>query len=207
MNIAITGGMGSGKSKVSQALCEMLKGTLLSADSICRDLLSIDCKAWVALKKIAPAACFLVGGEINRPALRKTIFADDSFRKQVDDILHPMVRHELQYLCRKADENTPPLVVEIPLLYEKGWQGDFDCTIVVYANDEICINRVMQRDLVTRDDAMAAITSQMPLQQKVALADYVINNSGPFAETIEQLQHLIEIQAFAGKEQVDAKKT
>lgn len=206
MNIAITGGMGSGKSKVSRVLCEMLKGTLLSADIVCRDLLSIDCKGWVGLKKIAPAECFLAGGEINRPVLRKAIFADDSFRKQVDDILHPLVRKELQYLCSKTDEDVP-LVVEIPLLYEKGWQDDFDCTIVVYASDEICINRVIQRDLVTRADAMAAIGSQMPLRQKVALADYVVNNSASFVETIEQLEQLVERHAFSGKEQMGTKKT
>ncbi len=206
MNIAITGGMGSGKSKVSNVLCEMLKGILLSADIVCGDLLCVDCKGWLGLKKIAPAECFLAGGEINRTVLRKAIFADDSFRKQVDDILHPLVRNELQYLCSKTDEDVP-CVVEIPLLYEKGWQDDFDCTVVVYASGEICINRVMQRDLVTRSAAMAAIDSQMPLKQKVVLADYVVNNSASFAETIDQLEHLVEEQAFSVKEEMGKKKT
>ncbi len=185
MNIAITGGIGSGKSKVAQALGEMLKGTVLSADHICRDLLAVDCKGWLRLQEIAPAECFLAEGEIDRPVLRRTIFADDSFRKEVDDILHPMVRKELQYLCAQTDTNGTPLVVEVPLLYEKGWQGDFDCTIVVDASDDICVNRVVQRDCVTRADALAAIASQMPLKKKVALADYVVNNSASFVETID----------------------
>lgn len=207
MNIAITGGMGSGKTMVSRALCEMLKGTLLSADHVCRNLLSVGCKGWVGLKKIAPAECFLADDEIDRPALRKAIFADESFRKQVDDVLHPMVRKELQYLCNKTEVNSFPFVVEVPLLYEKGWQDDFDCAVVVYASDEICINRVMQRDLVTRSDARAAIASQMSLKQKVALADYVVNNSTSFAETIELLEHLVETQAFSRKECRSTKKT
>lgn len=207
MNIAITGGMGSGKTTVSQALCEMLKGTLLSADHVCRELLSVACQGWVGLKKIAPAECFLVNGEIDRPVLRKEIFANESFRRQVDDLLHPLVRKELQSQCNKTKIDSSPFVVEVPLLYEKGWQNDFDCTVVVYASEEICINRVMQRDLVTRADAVTAIASQMPLQQKIDLADFVVNNSKSFAETIEQLKRLVEAQSFSGKENRRTKKT
>ena len=207
MNIAITGGMGSGKTMVSQAFCEMLKGTLLSADHVCRDLLSVGCKGWVGLKKIAPAECFLADGEIDRPVLRKVIFADESFRKQVDDVLHPMVRKKLQYLCNKKEVDSSPFVVEVPLLYEKGWQDDFDCTVVVYASEEVCVTRVMQRDSVTRADAVTAIASQIPLEQKIELADYVVNNSASFAETIEQLEHLVENQAFSRKECRSTKKT
>jgi dephospho-CoA kinase len=207
MNIAITGGMGSGKSTVSHALCKLLKGTLVSADHVCRDLLAVGCKGWVGLKKITPVECFLPGGEVDRPVFRKAIFADDSFRKQVDDLLHPMVRKELQSICSNTGKDSHHLIVEVPLLYEKAWQNDFNCTVLVYTDDEICIDRVMKRDKVTRVDAMEAIASQMPLEQKVALADYVVSNSTTFAETIEQLEHLIEMGAFARKGCLSTEKT
>lgn len=207
MNIAITGGMGSGKSMVSHALCKLLKGTLVSADDVCRDLLAVGCKGWKGLKKIAPVECFLGEGEVDRPVFRKAIFADDGFRRQVDDLLHPMVRNELQSICRNSGEGDSFFIVEVPLLYEKSWQDDFDCTVVVYADDETCVDRIMKRDKVTKIDAMEAIASQMPLKQKVALADYVVDNSMTFAETIEQLEHLVETGAFSGKECLGKEKT
>lgn len=207
MNIAITGGMGSGKSMVSQALCKLLKGTLLSADDVCRDLLAVGCKGWEGLKKIAPVECFLAGGEVDRPVFRKAIFADDAFRRQVDALLHPMVRNELQSICRNIGEGKQIFIAEVPLLCEKSWQDDFDCTVVVYADEETCVDRIMKRDKVTRLDAMEAVASQMPLEQKVALADYVVDNSTTFAETLEQLEHLVEIGAFSRKECLGTEKT
>ncbi len=88
------------------------------------------------------------------------------------------------------------LVVEIPLLFETGWQGDFDCTLLVYASDEICTKRIMQRDLVSEKAASSSIAAQMPIEEKVKLADFQVDNSGSFAETLDQIEYLVKKDSF-----------
>lgn len=199
MNIAVTGGMGSGKSKVSIELAKLLCAKLVNVDHICRDLLEPGCEGLEALQQIAPAACFLADGALNRPALREAIFADELFRKKVDSVIHPLVRNEIYRICNEAGNETAPLVFEIPLLFETGWQADFDCTLLVYANDEVCVKRIMQRDVVSEDAALLSIAAQMPIQEKVELADFLVDNSASFAETVDQLQCLVENDSFVRK--------
>ncbi len=199
MNIAVTGGMGSGKSKVSKELSRILDAKLVNVDHICRDLLQPSCEGLEALRHIAPAFCFLSNGSLNRPALREAIFADELFRKQVDSVIHPLVRKEILRFCKETGNHTIPLVVEIPLLFETGWQGDFDCTLLVYASENVCVKRVMQRDMVTEEAARLSIAAQMPIQAKVELADLLVDNSASFAETVDQLQYLAENKSFVRK--------
>jgi len=199
MNIAVTGGMGSGKSKVSRELSKILGAKLVNVDHICRDLLQPRCEGLEALRQVAPLTCFLQDGTLNRPALREAIFTDELFRKQVDSVIHPLVRERIQCICREAGNGTIQLVVEIPLLFETGWQADFDCTLLVYASNETCVTRIMQRDLVTEDDALLSIAAQMPIQKKIELADLLVDNSASFAETVDQLEYLVETNSFSRK--------
>jgi dephospho-CoA kinase len=199
MNIAVTGGMGSGKTQISKVLVEMLNGTLVSADMICRDILSVDRIGWRGLKKMAPADVFLADGEINRPLLREKIFSDSLFREAVDNLIHPLVRTEILGFCVKAKADSVHLVAEVPLLFEKGWQGDFDCTLLVYAPVADCIQRVMQRDLVPKAAAVKSIAAQMQIDEKVKLADFVVDNSSSFAETIEELKVFVKKHSFEYK--------
>ena len=199
MNIAVTGGMGSGKTQISQVLAKLLDGKLVSADLLCRDLLSVDHKGWKGLKGIASADVFLPDGEINRPVLRKKIFADKQFREAVDTLIHPLVRNEMLRLCKKANDDSVHLVAEIPLLFEKGWQVDFDCTLLVYASEADSIQRVMQRDLVSNEAAAESVSTQMKIEEKVKLADFVVDNSSLFAKAVEELKWLVKNGSFGKK--------
>ncbi len=207
MNIAVTGGMGSGKTQISKELAELLDGILVSADSLCRDLLSVGNKGWQGLKGIAPADIFSPDGEINRPVLRKKIFADKQFREAVDTLIHPLVRNEIQRFCKKAKDDSVDLVAEIPLLFEKGWQGDFDCTLLVYAEEAVCIQRVMKRDLVSKEAAAESVSAQMKIEEKVKLADFVVDNSLLFAEAVEELEWLVKKDSFGKKIEETMKNT
>ncbi len=207
MNIAVTGGMGSGKTQISKVLAGLLDGTLVSADLLCRDLLSIDHKGWQGVKRIAPADIFLPDGEIDRPVLRKKIFADKQFREAVDALIHPLVRNEMQRFCKMATNDSVHLVAEIPLLFEKGWQGDFDCTLLVYADEADCIQRVMQRDQVSKDAAGESVSAQMKIEEKVKLADFVVDNSSSFAEAVEELKWLVRNDSFGKKIEETMKNT
>lgn len=199
MNIAVTGGMGSGKSMASIELAKLLGAELINVDRVCQTLLQPGGKGMEALQQVAPAACFLEDGSLNRPVLREAIFEDESFRKQVDSVIHPLVRKEVLCYCKKAKKKPNPLVVEIPLLFETGWQTDFDCSLLVYASDEICVKRIMQRDLVNEKAALLSVAAQIPIQEKVQLADFLIDNNGSTAETLDQIAYLVENDCFAEK--------
>ena len=199
MNIAVTGGMGSGKSSVTAELAKRLGVKMLSADHICRDLLQPGCKGLAALQRVAPKTCFSEDATLNRPLLREAIFADKIVRKQVDSVIHPLVRKEIHSHCKQAEANGTTTVVEIPLLFETAWQRDFDCTLLVYASEEVCVKRIMQRDLVDEKAAYLSIAAQIPMQEKVQLAELLVDNSGSFAETLDQIEYLIEKGCFLEK--------
>ncbi len=197
MNIGVTGGMGSGKSMVCKALAELMGAMTVSADILCRELLTVASPGWLAMQKSFPAAFFLEDGQVDRPVLRKAIFSDPEIRGRLDQLLHPLVRTAICDHFSAAKKNKVDLVAEVPLLFEKGWQGDFDYTIVVFAADDICVERIIARDLVSKYDAEESVSSQMPLAEKVKRRDAVIDNSGSPSETYEQLRQLHE--KLAGK--------
>jgi dephospho-CoA kinase len=124
--------------------------------------------------------------------LRKAIFSDPVQCKKVDTILHPLVRQELFRLAEVARTRGVDLVAEVPLLFEKGWQADFDVTLVVSADQKSCVERIMARDHVSRPDAEEALGAQMSLDEKCKLGDLVIDNSGSFAVTLKMLSTLAE---------------
>lgn len=192
MNIAVTGGMGAGKSIVAQALAEQLGANSLSADILCRELLEIGNTGYLQMRKSVSAEFFLPNGEINRALLRKAIFLDSELRAGLDAILHPLVRQVLLDCGANAKRQQVDLVTEVPLLFEKGWQADFDGSLVVYADSDICVARIMQRDLVSREDALQSVLSQMPLSEKCKRGDWVVDNSGSFDETRVALNGIVD---------------
>lgn len=192
MNIAVTGGMGAGKSRVVTELAELLGAIKVSADSICRDLLCPGTPAYLQVRDAFSDDCFLEGGRLNRPYLRKLIFSDNKQRIKLDAILHPLVRNEINQLKGVAHSRGVDLVAEVPLLFEKGWQNDFDCSLVVFAEEEVCLNRIISRDQVSREKAREGFFSQMALDEKCKLGDWIIDNSGSFAATIQLIRQFSE---------------
>jgi dephospho-CoA kinase len=209
VNIAVTGGMGSGKSFVAEKLAEILCAESVSADFICRKLLEPGQAAHEEMYKQFSKDFFFENGELNRRYLRKTIFTDALLRQKVDDLLHPLVREELLHRCKVTETKGVNLVIEVPLLFEKGWQRDFDTTLVVYADEETCIKRIIERDLVSTEEAKEGIACQMSLLEKCKLSDWVIDNSGSFSDTLKKLDELKKIickQSFCGKTSRTMKK-
>ncbi len=189
MNIAVTGGIGSGKSLVSVTLATILNSDLASADKLCRELLEPGAAGYKQMRKQFPDEFFLENHRLNRAHLRKNIFIDEHIRTKVDTILHPLVRAELRMQCDAAKQRKVDLVAEVPLLFEKKWQNDFDFILVVYADEDTCIQRIVARDAVSTEDARNAIASQMGLLEKCAHADLVIENSDTIAVTRKQLEN------------------
>lgn len=183
--IGITGGIGTGKSCVSRLLSGYCNAPLIDIDQCCRQLLFKGKAGWKALYDTFGPELFDQHGELDRPALREIIFSDEQTRAKVDALLHPLAREEM---CRQVEALDAPIVfVEIPLLYEAGWQGDVDKALLVYAELEIQCERIMARDNVHREAAVAAISSQMDMKKKMLLADYVIDNSRHWCQIRDQV--------------------
>jgi dephospho-CoA kinase len=191
--IGITGGFGTGKSTVSTLLRTSLKAACINADFVCRRLLEPDEKGWAALKIIFGDKFFLTDGSLDRILFRSALFKDDHIRLQVNELLHPLARKSvIEQLDRleKIDSQAGITLVEVPLLYEAGWEDIFHSVIVVYADCATCLRRIMERDGVNYAEAEAGFSSQMPLFEKVLKADHVIDNSGNMIDTQLQVAHL-----------------
>jgi dephospho-CoA kinase len=179
--LGVTGGIGSGKSCVSRLLASYCLVPLVDVDQCCRHLLEVDQPGWRALKSSFGEIFFQPDRRIDRVALRNCLFADADFRQQVDALLHPLARAAMQREVRRCTQ--PFVLVEIPLLFEAGWQDEMDAVLVVFARRGRQCLRIMHRDGVSRKKAAQAIAAQMDLAAKAALADYCIDNSGSWGQT------------------------
>ncbi len=185
MVLGITGGIGSGKSAVSRLLACYCLAPLIDLDQCCRHLLDVNQDGWLALRHHFGDMFFRDSGEVNRALLRETIFSDTAIRQQVDRLLHPLARAAMRQ--QKAGIDSELILVEIPLLYEAGWEPEVDAVLVVYARPGAQCCRVMRRDGVSRREAVQAVAAQMKLAEKARRAEYVIDNSGSWSVTRDQV--------------------
>lgn len=191
MKVAVTGNVGSGKSAICAMLAGLLGARVVDSDAICRTLLLPEQAAWKSVKKIWPAELFNVDGSIDRVGLRERIFSSDALRDELEGILHPLVQDEIIREMGLADSLGQHLLVEVPLLYEVGWQTRFDAVVVVYAPACTSVKRVTSRDGVSRDQVEAILRLQLPPETKADRADYVIDNSGLWSASFTQGQKVV----------------
>jgi len=188
MIIGITGGIGSGKSRVANSWASFFDHPLLDLDILCRQLLDKEQPGWLALHKRFGVRFFDQSGCLDRAAFRATIFDDDSLRDEVNLLLHPLARSCMRKRCRRLEGRT--VLIEIPLLFEAGWQQDVDRIVVVYADTATRSNRIMARDGVSEQECLRALGAQDSLEEKAMAADHVLDNSGQWVETWLQIMHL-----------------
>ena len=192
--IGLTGGAGSGKSSVASFWDERNNIAAMDADEVSRLLLVPGSRGWLSLKEILSEQYFLPDKTINRPLLRETIFAEDNLRARIDKTIHPLVHQEIFSTIKLLEEKGhKDFLVEVPLLFEAGWQEDFDKIIVVFAEREQCLQRLLKRDNITKSQADAMLRSQIPLEEKKLRAHHVVDNSGRWSETCTQLIHLEDL--------------
>jgi dephospho-CoA kinase len=199
--VALTGGIGSGKSTVAE-MFRAHGALVISADQVGRELLEPGALGWQKLSEAFADRLFDGAGRVDRVALRLAIFSDPTLRSRVDGLLHPLIRARIADLVAdnsgtsrpnpSRSPSYPGIVVEVPLLFEAGWQDDFGCVVVVWNEAEQAITRLMARDQVSRAEAEAALAAQMPLDEKITRADRVIDNRGDLATTALQVAQLIE---------------
>ena len=185
--VGLTGGIASGKTSVANALRDMgMK--VLDADAISRSVTAPGGEALADIRKAFGDSVF--DGEIlNRRALGDVVFRDEQKRRQLEEIIHPLVIGKMKRLTQEA--NADIVFWDVPLLYETGMDKDCGEVWCVHVPADEQVRRVMRRDHMTRTQAMDRIGSQMPVHEKKARAQHLINTSGSFRATRRRVRGLM----------------
>ncbi|ODG90717.1 MULTISPECIES: dephospho-CoA kinase [Bacillaceae] len=187
----LTGSIASGKSTVSNYLKE-LNVPIVDADVIAKEVVEIGQPAFKKIVEAFGSEILLESGEINRPFLGSIIFNNKEKRLQLNEIVHPEVRREMKEQADRYIKQGEPLVIlDIPLLYEGNSIELVEKVIVVTVSEENQLKRLMNRNGLSKEDALLRIASQIPVKEKAARADYVINNNGDFEDTKIQVKDLL----------------
>jgi dephospho-CoA kinase len=176
--IGLTGGLGSGKSTVAEILRR--RGHLvIDADELAHLALGQGQSAYNEIIQRFGREVIDAHGEIQRPALAKKVFGHAAELKALEDIIHPIVRRMARDRRKQAESRGLKWAFyDVPLLFEKLPRSDFDVVVVVAANDEIRIQRAITRSGLNQEEVRSRLDYQMPLKEKVKLADFVILNEG-----------------------------
>ncbi len=194
LRVGVTGGIGSGKSTVC-ALFAKLGRTVFSADEIAREVTDTREDIKSAIRKTFGDKVFLPAGLLNRKVLADLIFQNQPLRKKLDEIVHPHVFAAVNQAIELTPQNKrmPYVLIEAALIFESGMDERLDHVIVVHADEEIRIQRVIDRDTISRDEVLARIQSQMDPKEKKELADFVIENDGDEEELFERVKFIDRI--------------
>ncbi len=182
--IGLTGGIGSGKSTVAQFFKE-LGATIIDADDISHQLLDLYPELVTSLVKKF--------GELDRQKLAEIVFKDSRKRKELEALTHPFIRQEIQKQINAAKKKKSKLVlVDAALLVETGYYKSFEGLLVVKAKPEQQIKRTLSRKTLSRKEVEERMASQLPLAEKLKVANGVIDNSGSFSETKKQVEKIFD---------------
>ena len=187
--MVLTGGIASGKSAVS-ACFEKLGTPVVDTDIIAREVVE---PGSPALERIAGelGAGFLdADGKLNRSKLRQAIFSDPDLKSRLESILHPLIGKEVLQQVKQLD--SPYCIIVIPLYAESSAYAWIDRVLVVDVIEDTQIERVMARDGINRDQARAILNAQASRQDRLALADDILDNSGDLSELPEKVKALHE---------------
>lgn len=181
MKVAVTGGIGAGKSEFMRAVKELGIRTY-SADEINAELLRD--KRYI--EKLSEAFPLTVkDGKVDKSVLREEVFSNEKKRKTLNALAHPEIR-------RKIEEITGDAVIEVPLLFESGMTDLFDRVIVVTAGEDARINRIVSTRNISKDLAKNIIKNQATDDERIKRADYVAINDGTRKDLYEQAKNIIK---------------
>jgi len=189
--VGLTGGIGSGKSTVAAGFAA-LGATVIDTDVIAHALTAESGGAMPAIRQAFGDSVIAPGGALDRAAMRQRVFADPAERAQLESILHPMIRTEVEAQIRRAAsaDFSHYILLVVPLLIEAGdWRQRVDRIAVVDCPETVQIARVMQRGLA-RKEVEAILAAQTSRQNRLAAADDVIANASDLASLQTRVTHL-----------------
>jgi dephospho-CoA kinase len=188
--IALTGGIGSGKSAAARLFAE-LGADVIDTDAIAHQLTAPNAPALTEIASRLGAEYIQPDGSLNRAKLRQRIFSDKAAKAQLEAILHPLIRSQAAALV--AASRAPYALVVVPLLIETGGYRDLtQRVLVVDCSEEIQTARTMARSRLSAEQTRAIMGNQATRQQRLSRADDVIDNDGDLAELERQVREMHE---------------
>jgi dephospho-CoA kinase len=199
MVLGVTGGIASGKSFVAD-LFRRLGAIVISADELAREVVRPGGKVLERLVEHFGRSILAGDGTLDRDALGKKIFADEKQRRALNALIHPAIASLAEQRLAEARRAAPPLIVyEAPLLFEAGAQDRVDAVLVVKVDPQVQLERLMARDGIDEGSARRKIAAQMSQAEKLARADFIIDNSEDRDQTRLQAEQLFERLAGRNK--------
>ncbi|WP_100012044.1 dephospho-CoA kinase [Lentibacillus sediminis] len=191
LTIGLTGSIASGKSTVS-LMFDDFDIPVIDADKISREVVQPGENAYREIIETFGEDVLRADKTLDREKLGSIIFADKEKREQLNGIVHPAVRKKmLEKKQAFIDAGAACVVLDIPLLFESKLTHFVDKTLVVYVDENMQLERLMDRNGYTEEEARQRIETQMPVKEKAELADFVIDNNGSKQESYEQLEELL----------------
>ncbi|WP_432559229.1 dephospho-CoA kinase [Granulicoccus sp. GXG6511] len=184
MRVALTGGIASGKTTVSDRWAE-LGAVIVDSDVLAREVVERGTPGLAAVAERFGRDVLAADGTLDRKALAGKVFGDDAARQDLEGILHPLIRARGAELEESAPADA--LVVHvIPLLVEVGRVGEFDTIVVVDVPEDVQLKRAMSRDGATSEQVRARIAAQASREQRLEVATHVIDNSADLAHLVAE---------------------
>ncbi|MDR0820188.1 MAG: dephospho-CoA kinase [Endomicrobium sp.] len=197
MIIGLTGGIAAGKSE-SAKYFESLGAYTIDADAIAHELTAKGMPALDELVKSFGGGILFPDGDLNRKKLADIIFSDKKAKLKIEKILHT---HIISRINETISQNIKKcsIVIDAPLLFEVGLDRICDKIVVVRVSYDIQVERLALRDKLNADQARKRINSQMPMEKKVELADFVIDNSGSKEDLKKRVKDLYKLLTYVVK--------
>jgi len=200
--LGVTGGIACGKTVVANML-EELGAVLIDLDLIARQVVEPGKPALRETIDYFGREVLQEDGTLNRKKLSGLVFSDSEKREKLEGFTHPHIFEELLKQVNDVTAKDPIIQVVVPLLIEKSLQSLFDKVLVVHITPDLQIKRLVERDGISKEEAANMLKAQMPIDEKLAHADFVVHNEGSMEETRKQVQ---EIWQALKKLQTEKKK-
>jgi dephospho-CoA kinase len=186
--IGLTGGIGAGKSTVASLLAD-LGAVIIDADQVARDVVAVGQPALEHIAEAFGPEILSPDGSLNRPALGSIVFTNESAREKLNAIVHPAVRERTEALFAGSALNDV-VVYDVPLLIEADTKYPYDMVVVAMAPEDVRAERLMTMRGMTESEARSRIEAQASDEQRLAIADVVIDTGGSLEHTREQVENL-----------------
>lgn len=193
--IGLTGGIGTGKSTVSELLA--VHGfKIVDADIAAREAVEKGSEGLEQVRQVFGDEAIDENGEMNRKYVGEIVFNDDKMREKLNQIIHPIVRDLMERQKEAYLKDSFNVIMDIPLLFENNLQDTVDETWLVYASESIQVERLMERNDLTQEEAKARVYSQISIDKKRRMADRVIDNRGTLLELKQNLEALLMEEGY-----------
>lgn len=190
LRVGLTGGIGAGKSEVSRRLAGY-GAAVIDADAVAREVVEPGTPGLAAIREAFGDGVLLPDGSLDRPKLGEVVFADPGARQRLNEIVHPLVAARMRDLEQQAAAaGTQVVVHDVPLLAENGLASQYDVVVVVDVAPRVQLERLVRERGLDRAQAQARIDAQASRADRLAVATYVVDNSGSLAELDRQAGEL-----------------